>query len=111
MSIPGNKSYLSSRAKSVSSPIAELASLSEKSRNDTRASKNLQKIHNNLRAGCPPAESLPNKETLQRDQEGVCVWVKEAERVASLYPPRKSRSLATPQKETLSNGNGSATQC
>ena len=43
MSVSGNKNYLSSRAKSVSSPMAELAFLSEKSRNDTRASNNLQK--------------------------------------------------------------------
>lgn len=43
MSVSGNKNYLSSRAKSVSSSIAELAFLSEKSRKDTRASNNLQK--------------------------------------------------------------------
>lgn len=42
MSISGKKNYLSCRAKSVSSPMAELAFLSEKSRNDTRASNNLQ---------------------------------------------------------------------
>ena len=42
MSVSGKKNYLSCRAKSVSSPMAELAFLSEKSRNDTRASNNLQ---------------------------------------------------------------------
>ena len=70
-SISVNKNYPSSRAKSVSSPMAKLAFLSENSRNDTRAPNNLQETHNNL-SGCPPTDSVSIKETLQeaRKQSG-----------------------------------------
>lgn len=71
MSISGNKNYLSSRAKSMSSLMAELAFLSENLRNDTRASNNLQKIHNNFRVGCPPTDSILNKETLETRKESA----------------------------------------
>lgn len=79
MSISVNKNYPSSRAKSVSSPMAELAFLSENSRNDTRASNNLQETHTNLTVAVLQLSVFPTRRPCKRPGSSQ---VKQAEGVA-----------------------------
>lgn len=103
MSISINKkNYLSSRAKSVNSPIAVLASLSEKSRNDTRASNNLQKTIITSEVAVLQL-TTSQQGNLARKQKRSQHPGEISRKGALPCPPRKPSSVPT-QRQTLLSG-------
>lgn len=76
--------------------MAEVALSSEKSRNDTKASNNLQKIQYNLRVGCPPTfpTGTPYKEARKEPACRRGSW-------SALPCPQKAQSLAHPVTQAL----------